>query len=125
MSMQKRLQLVQWKLEKAGVKHAPLQKCLEEEYIDGRYVTFLDPPGVYYLLGTDNSPEPPFTPIEPTELVQLLFLEVPEDAEKYAALIDYKIDYKLLLKNYTTRDEHKMMKVFGVWMQPNPERVLV
>ena len=58
-------------LEHLGVKHAPEQYCTEPPHtLDGRYVTLRDPPGVYYILGTDRTEN--FT-----AEVQLTFLEPP------------------------------------------------
>jgi hypothetical protein len=57
-------------LDHLGVKHAPEQHFLNEpDKVDGRYVTLRDPPGVYYILGTDND--------QLTSEVQLIFLEPP------------------------------------------------
>jgi len=58
-------------LDHLGVKHAPEQYCTDEPHVlDGRYVTLLDPPAVYYILGTDNR-----EPGKETEEVQLIFLD--------------------------------------------------
>ena len=75
------------KLEALGAKHAPVQ-CFTEpprtEY--GREVTLRDPPGVYYLLGTDNRDRRDYA-----DEVQLIFLGVPRDVGRYAVAIGYAV----------------------------------
>jgi hypothetical protein len=76
------------KLEAAGARHAPLQRLLDAPHIvDGRYITLRDPPGVYFILGTDN----PDQQDKITDRVQLTFLDVPYDVGKFAMAIGYYV----------------------------------
>lgn len=92
-------------LENMGIKHAPEQRFLDSPGIDGRYVCLKDPPGVYYLLGTDNQEDRIRSGIDLTEEVMIIFLSRfisnsqdtenicvdPRKIDEYAAAISYKI----------------------------------
>lgn len=84
------------KLEALGAKHAPLQHLEGTDTVDGRYVTLRDPPGVYYLLGTDNRPRE-----TQTYEVQLLFVGTAPDPRQYAAALRYCVDREELLPGST------------------------
>lgn len=59
-------------LERAGVQHAPEQRYTEWPHeIYGREVTFLTPPGVYYLRADDCG--------EDRMRIQVLWVDTPED----------------------------------------------
>jgi hypothetical protein len=61
-------------LEKLGAKHAPIQVGTEDGLVYGREVTLRDPPGAYFLLGTDVG-------LDGAARVQLLFLGVPDTSD--------------------------------------------
>ena len=81
------METVRDRLEQLGVKHAPLQQFLNSDNVDGRYVTLIDPPGAYYILGDDNMPNRE----KREELIQLIFLGVPDDSKRLAMQIGWRI----------------------------------
>lgn len=79
------------KLEAVGAVHAPEQRFIESDEIDGRYVTLKDPPGVYFILGTDNRDRFVSGSDWTRDSVQLIFLHTPmENVGRYAAAIGYR-----------------------------------
>lgn len=73
------------KLEKLGAARAPLRPD-GGEYLN--HILLGDPPGVYFILGTDN----PDRREKLTSDVQLIFLRVPrEQIGRYAVAIGYRV----------------------------------
>ena len=76
------LEIAAKRLDALAVRHAPVE-C------EGmRLVTLQDPPGVYYILGTDNMEQRS----RADKRIQLIFLDVPEMAEHFAIAIGYAVE---------------------------------
>lgn len=99
----------QARLEQLAVRHAPEQRFLEDpDQIDGRYVTLRDPPGVYYILDTDNGGQ---AKLPGVRRIQLTFLEVPQHAIHYVEQLGagWRLD-KVELLAVVDKEGHP-----GVW----------
>lgn len=83
------LQIAEQKLRVLGIKHAPIQGFIEGDDVDGRYVGAWNDPGTYYLLGgIDNADKA--TP-DTRGKIQLLYLNVPEDAHEIAVTLGWTV----------------------------------
>ncbi len=79
-------------LQKAGVRHAPIQATGEDDQIhdvDGRFVCIIDPPGPYYILGFESGAE---SGSPNREKIQVLFWRCQEAARAIADAIGWDVE---------------------------------